>query len=153
MGFDMASEPKTGAFLKTLAATKPGGNFLEIGTGTGLSAAWILLGMSHDSVLTSIDNDEAAQDVARKYLGSAECQDNCRLKLICTDGGTWLEQNQQQRYDFIFADAFPGKFSQLDLALNLTYLRLAACMLLMICFLKLTGLKVMPQSTDTNGAH
>ena len=41
-GFGMASEPKTGAFLKALAASKPNGKFLEIGTGTGLSAAWIL---------------------------------------------------------------------------------------------------------------
>lgn len=40
MGFDMASEPKTGALLRTLASSKPKGQFLELGTGTGLSAAW-----------------------------------------------------------------------------------------------------------------
>ena len=34
MGFDMASEPKTGSLLRALAASKPNGKFLELGTGT-----------------------------------------------------------------------------------------------------------------------
>ena len=52
MGFDMASEPKTGSLLRALAASKPNGKFLELGTGTGLSAAWILSGMDKKSTLT-----------------------------------------------------------------------------------------------------
>ena len=32
----MASDELTGSLLCTLAATKPGGNFLELGTGTGI---------------------------------------------------------------------------------------------------------------------
>lgn len=113
LGFDMASEPKTGAFLKALAASKPNGTFLEIGTGTGLSAAWILQGMDNQSTLVSVDNDKNAQSVALEHLGS-----DSRFKVICSDGGEWLVQNQDERYDFIFADAWPGKFSHLDLALN-----------------------------------
>ena len=34
-GFDMASDVLTCSLLKTLAATKPSGKFLELGTGTG----------------------------------------------------------------------------------------------------------------------
>ena len=113
LGFDMASEPKTGAFLKALAASKPNGSFLEIGTGTGLSAAWILQGMDNQSTLVSVDNDKNAQRVALAHLGS-----DSRFKVICADGGEWLGQNQDKLYDFIFADAWPGKFSHLDLALN-----------------------------------
>jgi predicted O-methyltransferase YrrM len=37
IGFAMASEPQTGSLLRTLAASKPGGRLLEIGTGTGIS--------------------------------------------------------------------------------------------------------------------
>ena len=44
-GFDMPSEVLTCSLLKTLAATKPGGKFLELGTGTGLATTWILDGM------------------------------------------------------------------------------------------------------------
>ena len=44
-GFDMASAPLTGSFLRTLATSKRAARFLELGTGTGLSTAWILDGM------------------------------------------------------------------------------------------------------------
>jgi predicted O-methyltransferase YrrM len=114
LGFDMSSEPKTGAILKALAASKPNGKFLEIGTGTGLSAAWILQGMDTHSTLVSVDNDHKAQRVALEHLG-----EDSRFKVICADGGEWLEQNQDECYDFIFADAWPGKFSHLKLALNI----------------------------------
>ena len=114
MGFDMASEPKTGSLLRALAASKPNGKFLELGTGTGLSAAWILSGMDKKSTLTSVDNDPEAQSIALKYLGH-----DPRIKFVCEDGGTWLEKNENQHYDFIFADAWPGKFSHLELLLNM----------------------------------
>lgn len=117
MGFDMSSEPKTGSILKSLSGSKPSGAFLEIGTGTGLSAAWILSGMDKYSTLTSVDNDPEAQEVARKHLGH-----DGRLTLICQDGASWLEENKTQKYDFIFADAWPGKFSHLDNALELLLL-------------------------------
>jgi predicted O-methyltransferase YrrM len=114
MGFDMASEPKTGSLLRALAASKPNGKFLELGTGTGLSAAWILSGMDKKSTLTSVDNDPEAQSIALKYLGH-----DPRIKFVCEDGATWLEKNESQHYDFIFADAWPGKFSHLELLLNM----------------------------------
>ena len=56
-GFTMASDPLTGSLLRTLAASKPGGRLLELGTGTGLSTAWILDGMDTAATLTSVDND------------------------------------------------------------------------------------------------
>ena len=114
MGFDMASEPKTGALLRTLASSKPKGQFLELGTGTGLSAAWILDGVDDNSTLLSVDNDTSAQDIASEMLGSDR-----RLTLVCNDAGSWLENNQEKQFDFIFADTWPGKFSHLKLALNL----------------------------------
>lgn len=114
LGFEMASEPKTGALLKTLAASKPGGRFLELGTGSGLSAAWLLLGMDRRSRLTSIDIDPELQAIAKSHLG-----DDPRLTLVCADGAAWLEENRDRRFDFVFADAWPGKFLQLESALNL----------------------------------
>jgi len=52
VGFTMISEHKTGALLRALAASKPGGAFLELGTGTGASTAWILDGMSKECCAT-----------------------------------------------------------------------------------------------------
>jgi predicted O-methyltransferase YrrM len=108
LGFDMASEPKTGALLRTLAASKPNGNFLELGTGTGLSAAWILGGMDSNSKLTTVDNDCKPVEIAKKYL-----QNDSRVNFIIQDGEEFLKQDDG-RYDFIFADAWPGKFSYLS---------------------------------------
>jgi predicted O-methyltransferase YrrM len=49
VAFSMPSEPQTGLFLRTLAASKPAGRFLELGTGTGVATAWLLAGMDHAS--------------------------------------------------------------------------------------------------------
>ena len=114
LGFDMASEPQTGAFLRVLAASKPGGAFLEIGTGTGISTAWILDGMDKDAALISIDNDPVAMDIARQNLGK-----DLRVTFLCEEGTKWLKNHQKNRFDFIFADAFPGKFDGLELAINI----------------------------------
>ena len=112
-GFTMASDPLTCSLLKTLAASKPGGKFLELGTGTGLSTAWILDGMDSTSTLISVDNDARFLDIAKKYLS-----DN-RLDLICADAGEWLNQNQNLEFDFIFADTWHGKYLMLKEALAL----------------------------------
>src|SRR5580692_5762314 len=69
LGFNMASERGIGNLLQVLAASKPGGRFLELGTGTGMATSWILSGMDDKSTLISVDNDEAAQAVAHEFLG------------------------------------------------------------------------------------
>lgn len=114
LGFSMASDPQTGALLKTLAAAKPGGRLLELGTGTGISAAWLLLGMDRESTLVSVDNDADAQHIAAKHLG-----EDPRLEIVCAEGGDWLEAHRESRFDLVFADAWPGKFEHLELALGL----------------------------------
>lgn len=113
LGFIMASEPKTGALLRLLAASKPGARILEIGTGTGISAAWLLDGMDGDSSLVSIENDAQCQDVAKKHIGK-----DSRVSFICQDGEEFLKSVQDQRFDLVFADSWPGKFNGLQLALN-----------------------------------
>ncbi len=113
LGFSMASERETGSLLRALAASKPGGRILELGTGTGLSGCWLLDGMDTDSRLTTVDNDQQVLRVARKYL-----DDDPRIRIVCLDGGEFLESLADERFDMIFADAWPGKFSHLDLAID-----------------------------------
>ena len=113
-GFTMASDVLTCSLLRTLAASKQAGKFLELGTGTGLSTSWILDGMDNDSTLISIDNEPAFLEIAEKFLGN----DN-RLNLISTDGGKWVEDNKQQKFDYIFADTWHGKYLLLDEVLNM----------------------------------
>jgi len=114
IGFVLASEPKTGALLRGLAASKPGGRILELGTGTGVGTAWLLDGMDDGSRLISVDTDAAVQDVARRHLGHDR-----RVTFHLGDAGTFLERAGHTRFDLIYADAWPGKFTHLDLALGL----------------------------------
>jgi len=113
-GFTMASDIKTCSLLKTLAASKPVGKFLELGTGTGLSTAWILEGMDTNSTLISFDNDEKFLNIAHKFLD----KDN-RLKLVLSDGEDWIKSNQGQKFDYIFADTWHGKYLLLDEVLEM----------------------------------
>jgi predicted O-methyltransferase YrrM len=113
-GFNMLSEPLTCAFLRTLAASKPAGNFLELGSGTGLSTAWILDGMDAGSRLMTIDNDESLLQILRRHLGS-----DPRLTVVSGDGDELMPSLANQKFDFIFADAWPGKYRFLDETLSL----------------------------------
>ncbi|WP_341228501.1 class I SAM-dependent methyltransferase [uncultured Arcticibacterium sp.] len=112
--FDMASDKNICSLLRTLASSCQGGAFLELGTGTGLSTSFILDGMRKDAKLTSIDNEEVLLRIAQKYLGS-----DSRLTLINSDGGEWLRQNLNKKYDYIFADTWHGKYLMLEETLNM----------------------------------
>jgi len=113
-GFNMASDIQTCSLLKTLAASKPGGRFLELGTGTGLSTSWILAGMDRNSTLISVDYDEKFLDIADRYLS----QDS-RLALILADGEEWVQNNTEMKFDYIFADTWHGKYLMLDEVLEM----------------------------------
>ncbi len=111
LGFDMPSERRTGALLRTLAAGCPNSKLLELGTGTGLATAWLLNGMDESSSLTTVDIDKLATDVALRHLGNDE-----RLQLCVEDANVWLANNSTRSFDLIFADAMPGKYENFELA-------------------------------------
>lgn len=113
-GFTMPSERKTGSLLSILAAAKPDGHFLELGSGTGLSTAWLLSGMNQSASLDSVDNDNAVLEIARRHLGSDR-----RVTFHNYDGEDFIRQAQPDSYDLIFADAWPGKYSLFDETLGL----------------------------------
>ena len=113
-GFTMASDILTCSLLRTLAASKPSAKFLELGTGTGLSTSWILDGMDTASTLISVDNDPLFLKIANDKLGFDK-----RLDLVLADGGTWVEENKHQKFDYIFADTWHGKYLLLDEVLSM----------------------------------
>lgn len=110
----MASERLVGALLAVLAASKPSGNMLELGTGTGLSTAWLLHGMDADSRLATVDVDAALQQIAASELGS-----DGRVRFVNQDALQFLKEQPSAHFDLVFADAMPGKYDGLDLALGI----------------------------------
>jgi len=113
-GFTMASDPLTGSLLRTLAASKPSSRFLELGSGTGMSTAWLLDGMDEKSQLTTVDNDETLLSILQRHLGA-----DPRLSVVCADGDEFLHSLRGQQFDFIFADTWSGKYRFLEEALDL----------------------------------
>jgi len=115
IGFGMASEPLTGALLRTLAAAKPQGQFLELGTGTGVATAWLLDGMDSASTLLTVDSDPAAVAIARRHLGH-----DAKVRFHVNVGDVFLASLAgKATFDLIFADTWPGKYDHLEDALAL----------------------------------
>jgi predicted O-methyltransferase YrrM len=113
LDFTMHSDVLTGSLLRTLAASKPAAAMLELGTGCGLGTSWLLDGMDASSSLVSVDTDPDVQAIAAAELGV-----DARLTLVLQDGGDYLAACER-RFGLIYADAWPGKYSHLDVALAL----------------------------------
>jgi predicted O-methyltransferase YrrM len=102
--FNMSSDLFTGSLLKTLAASKASGKFLELGAGTGLGTSCIASGMDNNSTLLAIENDAVLIEIAKKHVNDS------RVEFLLTDGYSWIENYNGEGFDFIFADAMPGKY-------------------------------------------
>lgn len=109
----MPSDVYIGTLLKTLMASKPKGKFLELGTGIGLSLSWMVDGMDAESELISVDNDPKLIAIVKDYFESDK-----RVKLFCEDGSEWIKNYSGEKFDLIFADAWPGKYSEIDEVLD-----------------------------------
>ena len=114
INFNMGTDYLVGELLQTLVASKPNGHFLELGTGMGLSTAWICEGMCAESKLISLDNDPELMSIVTGVF-----ETETRIELITTDGDSWIKNQKNAQFDLIFADAWPGKYSSLDRTLDL----------------------------------
>lgn len=70
--------------------------------------------MDSESHLTTVDNDESLLSILQRHLGA-----DPRLKMVCSDGDEFLRSLHGQRFDFIFADTWAGKYRLLHEALEL----------------------------------
>ena len=114
IGFSMPSDLYIGSLLKTLISSKPKANLLELGTGIGLSLSWMIDGMDKNSFLTTIDNNPELIQIAKEKFAAEK-----RINIVCTDGSKWIKQFDGEKFDLIFADAWPGKYSQVKEVLDL----------------------------------
>lgn len=101
LGFDRSCSLEVGCLLRTLAASRPGGRLAELGTGTGVGAAWLLAGMSDTARLVTAELDPERAEVARRVLG-----DDPRAEVL---GGDWREALPHGPFDLIFSDCAHAK--------------------------------------------
>jgi len=109
-GFGMSSDHDTGSLLRTLAATKPGGRLLEVGTGVGVGAAYLLAGMDPTARLTTLERGPAIANAARTLLTDDE-----RVEVVTTDAVEWLTAYDGPPFDLVFVDTTSAKFERRDL--------------------------------------
>lgn len=114
IGFTMPSDLYIGTLLKTLVSSKPGAHILELGTGIGLSLSWMINGMDKNSSLTTIENDPELVAIAKQYFGSDE-----RVNIVCEDGTEWIKKYKGAKFDLVFADAWPGKYCEIEEVLEM----------------------------------
>ena len=93
--FTMASDLYTGSLLKTLMASKPGGRFLELGTGSGLATSWMKDGMDAKAKLITVENNELLLSVAKQQLADE------RIDFTLADGYEWIDSYKGEPFDLI----------------------------------------------------
>ncbi len=114
LNFTMPSDLYVGSLLKTLISSKPQAHILELGTGIGLSLSWMIAGMDANSSLITVDNDPTLIAVAEEYFAHDK-----RVQIVCDDGAEWIKTYSGAKFDLVFADAWPGKYSEIDEVLAL----------------------------------
>mgnify|MGYP003336350512 FL=1 len=95
-GFTRSCSPEVGALLRTLAAARPGGRLLELGTGLGVGAAWLLSGLPDSGRLLSVDWDGTRVGRAWTVLRA-----DPRVRVLL---GDWHDALLEAPFDLIFAD-------------------------------------------------
>lgn len=107
LGCDAVS-PGTGAALRVLAAANGARNVAEVGTGTGVSALWILGGMAPDGVLTTIDVEAEHQRAAREAFAAAGIRPT-RTRPITGRALNVLPRLADGAYDLVLVDGDPAE--------------------------------------------
>ena len=71
LGFERSSIREVGRLLGALAASRPNGRLAEIGTGTGVGAAWVVSGMAPGASFVTVEvDDERAAVCTRLFADS-----------------------------------------------------------------------------------
>ena len=104
LGIDAVSAA-IGAQLAFVAAATHPDSIVELGTGLGVSALWLMTGAPEAS-FTSIDSEADYQQVAKAALIEAGVAAN-RVRLITGDTSQVLPRMNDASYDLVFIDAAP----------------------------------------------
>lgn len=104
-----SADTGTGATLRLLAAASGARSAVEVGTGAGVSAIWLLRGMRPDGVLTTIDLEPEYQRVARQTFRDAGFSPS-RTRLITGRALDVLPRLADGAYDLVFIDSDPIEY-------------------------------------------
>jgi predicted O-methyltransferase YrrM len=100
-GFERSCIPEVGRLLGVLAGHVTHGVVGEIGTGTGIGAAWMVANMATTAHFVTVESDAERAAISRKLLRN---QPNARVI-----HGDWRAILAYGPFDLLFVDAEPAK--------------------------------------------
>lgn len=106
-----AVSPGSGALLQVLAAAMRARAVVEVGTGAGVAALWLLRGMPGDGQLTTIDREAEHQHAAREAFAE-EGVDPRRTRIIPGRPDEVLPRLTDQHYDLVLVGAEPYAYPE-----------------------------------------
>ena len=124
----VAMGPGAGAIVRTLAAAIDAKNVVEIGTGAGVSALWLLDGMNPDGVLTSVDIEAEHQLIAKDAISQAGIAPN-RVRLINGRADEVLDRLTESAYDIVLIASKPVELGE-NIARALALLRIGGMLII-----------------------
>jgi predicted O-methyltransferase YrrM len=107
LGFERSSSPETGALLHVLAGSRGRTRVGEIGTGTGVGAAWIVSALEPGVPFVTVELDAARADSAREVF-----RDDPNVRVLT---GDWHEAMPPEApFDLLFYDGGGKQRPDLD---------------------------------------
>ncbi|WP_460748968.1 O-methyltransferase [Myceligenerans cantabricum] len=103
--------PGTGALLRVLAASMGARAVVEVGTGAGVAALWLLRGMPRDGQLTTIDREVEHQRAARESFAE-DGVDPRRTRIIPGRADEVLPRLTDGHYDLVLVGAEPYAYPE-----------------------------------------
>jgi len=92
--------PGSGAFLRYLAFTLKAQSVVEVGTGSGVGALWLLDGMLESGTLTSIDDEMEHTQIAKLAFAEADITQG-RYRLITNTVVDVISKLTDRAYDLV----------------------------------------------------
>ncbi|GAA2245352.1 O-methyltransferase [Rarobacter faecitabidus] len=106
-----AISPATGATLRTLAATLQAKTVVEVGTGAGVAALYLLAGMAPQGVLTTIDVEAEHQRQAKASFKASGIAPG-RTRTILGRPGEVLPRLADSAYDLVLVAEWPEQLAE-----------------------------------------
>lgn len=92
--------PGAGAYLRHLAHILSAQSVVEVGTGSGVGALWVLDGMINSGTLTSIDDEIEHANIARMAFAEADIAPS-RVRLITNPVIEVMQKLTDRAYDLV----------------------------------------------------
>ena len=113
-GFGSDLDVRAGALLRVLAAIRPGGFVLQLGSGRSETTAWLADGIAITTQLITLVSEPALLTVARRSFGDA-----LNVTVHAQEPLSFLRDVSANRFDLICCDSLPDEFAVVETALDL----------------------------------